>query len=343
MARKSLSVLYVGPNEGTSRHRYNALCRCRYNAYLIDPYVSLVPTTGLSALASKVGFVGFQRHITRFVLQTIGSRRFDIIWVDQGQVVNSTLAAELKRRCGVLICHNLDNPFVKVNNKRWRLLLEALPSYDVFVTPRATTRAAAIANGAKKAVVVWQAADEIVHQPCELSASEAEHFESQVVFAGTWMPGRDEFMARLVQLGVPIRIWGSHWTKAPKHESLQSVIRGGDLDDYSYVRAIASAKIALCQLSIDNEDVHTTRTFEIPSIGTLLCAPRTPDHLELYEDGSEAVFFDDAEECAELCKNLLRSEDKWSALAAAGHKRCLVNGRFNERVAKEIISHALGG
>ena len=91
----------------------------------------------------------------------------------------------------------------------------------------------------------------------------------------------------------------------------------------------------------NRHDLHTTRTSEIPLIGSLLCAERTSEHLDLYEDGVEAVFWDDANECATRCKELLADPERRIAIAAAGHARCLANGLMNEPVMASVLERLM--
>lgn len=334
----SLAILYVGLDNGTSRQRCLALRRCGHRVDFVNPYATVEESNWLGPLAFKFGFLGFEASINKHVLAAVGDRNFDVIWVDGGHAVGRTLALELKARCRFLMVHNLDNPFIAGERVRWRLLLGALPVYDLFVTPRDSTRITALARGAKRAIVVWQAADEIVHRRRELSAEEGRLYSSDVVFVGTWMPGRDDFVKTLTARGVPVRIFGPRWEKAPGYADLAAVITRGAQDDDSYAKAISGAKIALCLLNSENEDIHTTRSLEIPAIGAVLCAPRTSDHEILYRDGIEACFFDNADECADLCLSLLRDGERRKAMAAAGHARALRNGRFNQAMAEEILS-----
>ena len=60
-----------------------------------------------------------------------------------------------------------------------------------------------------------------------------------------------------------------------------------------YLKAIQLAKVSLGLLSKGNRDLHTTRTFEIPYCGGLLCAERTSEHLQLYQEDVEAVYWSD--------------------------------------------------
>ncbi len=51
----------------------------------------------------------------------------------------------------------------------------------------------------------------------------------------------------------------------------------------------------------------------------------------MYVDGEEAVFFDDADECADRCLELLKEPERIAAIAAAGRRRVLENGDSTKR------------
>jgi hypothetical protein len=93
-------------------------------------------------------------------------------------------------------------------------------------------------------------------------------------------------------------------------------------------------------LSKGNRDLHTTRSLEIPALGGLLCAERTSEHLDMYSEGQEALFWSNAEECAAMCKLALADENKREAIAAAGHMRVISNGHYNEKVLEGLLNYA---
>jgi spore maturation protein CgeB len=82
---------------------------------------------------------------------------------------------------------------------------------------------------------------------------------------------------------------------------------------------------------------------EVPALGGLLCAERTPEHLSMYEEGKEALFWDDPEECAVKCNDALKNPDARAAIAAAGHERIRANGDYNEQIMKSIIGRIRSG
>ncbi len=171
-----------------------------------------------------------------------------------------------------------------------------------------------------------------------MSDADWQRFGSEVAFVGTWMPERGPFMKRLIERGVPLRIFGPRWEKAAEYPVLAPHLMSQSLGDVDYVKAISGTKIALGLLSLGNEDLHTTRSMEIPAIGTLFCAPRTSDHEALYLDGTEAVFFDDADTCAEACTALLNDAGRRETIARAGFERAKRNNWFNERLCADILT-----
>ncbi|MCA1550698.1 glycosyltransferase family 1 protein [Bradyrhizobium sp. BRP19] len=181
------------------------------------------------------------------------------------------------------------------------------------------------------------AADEIAHRATPLSEEDKFRFFSHASFVGTWMPERGAFLLRLIDRGVPLTIFGPRWEKAPEFPLLKDHVRLGSLSSEEYVKAIQCTSIAIGLLSKGNQDLHTTRSIEIPAIGTLLCAERTAEHLAMYSEGEEAVFWDDADECASTCLDLLADQERLRRISKAGNARALRNGHFNENLIASVL------
>ena len=70
-----------------------------------------------------------------------------------------------------------------------------------------------------------------------------------------------------------------------------------------------------------------------------LCAERTDEHRESFKEGVEAVFWNDAEECADQCRRLLNDDALVAAIKKNGHQRYLQSEYNNESVLKAILNH----
>jgi len=76
--------------------------------------------------------------------------------------------------------------------------------------------------------------------------------------------------------------------------------------------------------------LHKRRSVEIPYAGGLLCAERTTEHLAMYNEGVEAVFWANENECITMCKKLLNDDTLRETIREAGMKRVRLNSSGNE-------------
>jgi hypothetical protein len=335
---KQTSILYIGKNSGTSRHRASALRRLGYEVWTVDPGAFLPANRFAGAWAWHTGGRFLEEFIKGRVLESIPPIRFDFVYVDSGELVGPTLVVELKNRFGTVINYNVDDPYGHRDGQRWRLYLQAVPLYDLIVVVRDCNVSEAWQKGAHNVLRVDRSADEIAHAPRQVSKQDSQHWTSEVAFVGTWMPERGPFLARLIELGVPLSIYGDRWHKAREWSVLGSAWRGPGLyEDDDYAKAVQCAKVNVGLLSKGNRDLATQRSFEIPYLGGVLCAERTPEHSRLYKEDEEAVFWNSPEECSRKCQELLKDEQHRRSLAIRGRIRCLQNGTTNQDVLAQIF------
>jgi spore maturation protein CgeB len=315
-----------------------ALRRLGHIVFQIDPSAFLPKTSAMGVWVWQTGGLFLERYIRRQVLANLPPRKFDLVYVDGGELVGPSLVLELKQRYGKIINYNIDDPFGARDGQRWRIYLRAVPFYDLIVVLRDCNVAEAYALGAVNVLRVQMSADEVAHAPKHISESIQARWSSDVAFVGTWMPERGPFLARLVELGVPLTIYGDRWNKAREYSILRKHIRGTGLyDDDQYAKVIQCAKVSLGLLSKGNRDLSTTRSFEIPSLGGVLCAERTPEHTKLYKEDHEAAFWDSPEECAGKCLQLLQDRPRREQLVYNGRIRCLQNKTMNEPVLARVL------
>lgn len=333
-----MRLLYIGAESGTSLQRAAAFGRIGFDLLHLSPY-ALLPSHWAPWL-NRAGGPGIDRLVAKGLGRRIGEQRFDFALVDCGDVVGPAVLNVIRKAAPIVVNYNADNPYLDPSPERlrWSILHRALPHYDLVVTVRRNGIEEMMATrGASRIDTIWQCADEVVHRPLSPALEEESRRYSDIVFVGTWMPGRGAFMARLIERGVPLAIHGSRWKRAPEYRLLRPFIRSDHLEGADYTQVIAEAKIALVLLNGQNVDLHTTRSAEIPAIGTAMCAPRTPHHQQLYKEGEEAIFFDGADDCAEACKRLLADDSRRQTIAVAGHRRTFANGTYNEILARRIV------
>lgn len=303
----------------------------------MDPF-SLAPNTRLTGMwIWQTGGLFLEAYIRRQILASIPQTKFDLVYVDGGELVGPSLIRELKLRFGTVINYNLDDPFGPRDGRRWRLYLAAIPFYDLIVVVRDRNVAEAYAAGASNVLRVERSADEIAHSPRQLTEQDRSKWACDVAFVGTWMPERGPFIARLIKLGVPLSIYGDRWHRAREYSILRPFLRGKALYDDNYAKLIQSAKVSLGLLSKGNRDLSTQRSFEIPYLGGVLCAERTEEHMQLYCEDEEAMFWSTPEECARKCEMLLDDGDLREQVARKGQERCIRNRTTNQQVLARVL------
>lgn len=340
------NILYFGDDApgSTSAHRALALRRLGHSLELYNPARGVSGLLGIALLGPfhyRSGYRLLQPPLQKWLRQILKAvNKPDLIWINSGELLGPGCLKLLKEVGCPIVLYNSDDPTGKRDGRRFDLLLQALPLYDLCVVRRELKVEEYRAKGAKKVLMVRLSYDEVAHQPFARVSDIPEVFRSELAFVGTWIrhEKRDEFMLELMRQGVPLSIWGGRWQKSPQWKSLQHVYRGDALSGREYVAAMQGAKICLGLLSKGNRNLHTSRSVEIPFAGGLLCAERTTEHMEMYQEGEEAVFWSDAAECAELCKKLLADKDRQERIRQGGMRRVRNLGVGNEDVCRTILN-----
>lgn len=346
-----MNIIYIGSKSpgSTSCDRANALSRLGHSLQIFDPYSEFKNQLDgriFGVLHYRSGYRLLQSDVVRWIENLIRLTAFksvDVVWVDSGELLGFNAVKLLSQTGAKLVSYNHDDATGKRDGRRFDSLLKSLALYNVCVVVRSENIPEYQRLGAQKVLHVWRSYDEVMHAPFQIRNEIPNEFRSDVAFIGTWIrgEGRDQFLLDLVNRGIPVSIWGGRWKKSSLWAQLKACYRGENLSGRDYVAAIQGAKVCLGMLSKGNRDLHTTRSMEIPYAGGVLCAERTSEHMELYEDGVEAVFWDDVNECASQCRRLL-GDDAWrESVRSAGMTRVRASHRGHEDVCRVILEAAL--
>lgn len=339
-----MNVLYIGASNGTSDLRRAAISDLGHSVCSIDPYKLVPKVPLLGSWGFRTGYLGLTKILEKGLLDQLGGPgRFDLALIDNGELVPIGALEEIKKKASFTVCLNLDNPFVTRDAGRWRLFLEALPLYDVLFTPRELTALEARRRSVRS-YRIWQAASsELRCSTITPTEKEVATFRCFLSFVGTWLPGRERALLELLEEGINLRIYGPRWERSPFWRRLAPVTVSKSLSQRDFYAAISCSDISLGLLSHDNLDLHTTRSLEIPALGTLFLAESTSAHHELYEDGSEALFFESTSECAAIARRLDADRSLLKKIADKGRLRALRNDHFNDTLMKQVITTSMAG
>jgi hypothetical protein len=264
----------------------------------------------------------------------------DVLWVDKGLTVEPATLRALRERWPDTFQLNYagDDMFNPRNQTpAWRgALWQSL--YDLYVTTKSFNVPELKAAGARETLFIDKGFSPEIHRPHEVTPETFERFGGDVGFVG-WPEGdRERSIRHLVANGVDVRVWGP-WPRSKAVPGLQ--IEGRPLWDDDYARALSAFRINLGFLRRVNRDLQTTRSIEIPACGGFLLAERTAEHVRLFREDVEAVFFSNDDELLEKTRYYLAHEDERARIAAAGRRRCVEDGYAYDQRLAHVLRHAL--
>lgn len=343
-----MHILYFGDQSpgATSAHRAAALTRLGHTLTTIDPAQFLPNFSHLESwLHYRTGYRFVQKKILRSLSSIINHNSVspDVIWIDSGEYFGPNIIAKLRLQYSVrVILFNLDDPTWTRDWQRFGSLRACLPFYDLCICVRPETQLEMLALGASKVIRVWRSYDEIEHLTTDFYSTSIDYSQlhSSPVFVGTYIPGekRDSFLRKLLESGLPVRIFGNGWQRSPSYRLLNRFPVGPSLSNRAYANILHAAGVCIGFLSRLNRDLHTQRTFEIPYAKGVLCAERTSEHQLLYQSGLEALFWDSWSECLSHCRRILADPFFRGSLVKAGHRRVLELGVGNEDICRQVMA-----
>jgi hypothetical protein len=235
----------------------------------------------------------------------------------------------------MLVSYQNDSIFGALRNKAyWRLFRSAIPLYDLHLVYRCQDLERYIQYGAKDVYMLRSHYLPWLHKKFGHSSWFADigyygHYEDDM---------RSEWMTQLMkQCPANYGLRGSNWDKKRMGRPWEK-LNTREVQGQEYVEAINGTSIALCFLSTMNEDSYTRRCFEIPACGSFMLSQRTSELQALYEEDREAVFFSDTKELVDKANYYLRNDNARTAIAEAGHTRCLNSGYDIQSRMKEWLS-----
>jgi len=341
-----VKILYVSGlyHGSTSLQRLNIMRELGHTVQAID-FEPGIHTSRLRALLAKInaktGYILDIPRVNSKILKAVKTFAPDLIWIDKGLCVDpKTLirARELKKDI-VIACYFPDDITKKENQSRY--YLGAVPLYDIHFINRYENVNDLKLIGAKRAVRIFKGFDPHTHKPMQVSREEKLLYGCDVGFVGSYEDDRYNDLLFLAKAGIKVKVWGvGPWKhKINSHPNLTVIYKV--LWGEEYTRALCSFKINLCFLKKLNRDLHTSRSFEIPACGGFMVAERTVEHLELFEEGKEAVYFSDREELLRVVKYYLEHETERELIAKNGYERSLRSGyNYYERI-KDMLKLAM--
>ena len=205
---------------------------------------------------------------------------------------------------------------------------QAIKFYDLCITNKKYEMKKYKDFGANEVLFNYQEADaDRYHNVADINSCSRHgaifvgHCEEDYVQTLSWIEDVDPHL----------QIHGNGWIKGTKNiVNLGKKVRSEGVWADEYPEALASAKIGLGLLCKAYPDQFTTRSFEIPAAGTMLLAERTQEHMEIFVEDVEAVFFSGRQELREKLSKYLKDDQLRSDVARAGQEKVLEEFTWNK-------------
>ena len=339
-----ITILSIGNfrvKSNTCLQRHNALERIGTIVHKIEARPS--QTSLLYKIANKLFRIGLpiplpdEESINRKILYNIQKLHYNVIWIDKGLTIHASTLKKIKSISAntLLISYSPDNMAMRHNQSQD--YLKSLPYYDLIITNKSYIKEDLKRLGAQNVIFVNNTFDDLFHYPRKLSLTEKKEFICDVGFIGAWEKERCESILFLAKNNINVRVYGDKsWEKYINMYPTLDIRIGGLYSD-NYVKALQSFKISLCFLRKMNFDQQTTRSVEITACGGFLMAERTNEHLSLFEENKEAVYFSSNKELLEKCKFYLKNDPERKQIIENGHKRCIQSGYSNIDTIYKIL------
>ena len=338
-----VSLLSVGR---PMRQRFDAMLDIGLSVSGIDYSVG-PPQSHFRVFMKKALYWLFRHNLGRFklldlnntnkrILEKVSEEQWDVLWLDKALTVEKSTLLQVKRyqpNCKIV---GFSHDDIGQRQNQSAQFLAHLPCYDVFYTTKSYNVQELKNMGCKRCKFIDNSFAPNTHRTLVNQHSINNPKRYSVGFIGYGEPDRLELLRKLAESGIKTYVWGGGWDKfSVSHPNL--VIHHNEVVADQYAKTLCSMDIALCLLRKKNRDLQTTRSIEIPACGVFMLAERTDEHMALFEEGKEAVYFSTPDDLVKKCRYYLDNPDERKRIAAAGRERCLISGYSNQDRIKGIF------
>lgn len=313
-----MNILYLGSNDrhSYSYYQYNILKKNYKNVKLIEIKNLNLILKIINKIHWKINFQFFD-FIIYLILKRKINKKFDLIYIHNESLVGKHTINLLKKKSKKIFFFCADNPFVKRDQLRWRLIAKNLKFFDLVIFTQKNRLKYCNSYGIKNKIWITPTF-KIKEHYNNLNIKHVP--KNDVILIATYFPERGDLASLLFRNKIKVKIYGDHWNKYKEYHKFKKYIKAKISSDKLYVNLIKNSKISVCLPSVENEDDITHRSLEIPYIGSLLLVKETNTHKIFFKNNLNAVFFKNLSDCITKIKDILKNENLRFKIALNGHK-----------------------
>ena len=228
-----------------------------------------------------------------------------------------------------IISWSLDNMIKKHNSSLFYRY--SIPLYDIIYTTKSNTINSFKNFKAKRVEYIKQAFSKFEHYPDDYS----KDHDYGILLIGSPEDDRIEKLKFLSKKNITVNVFGNSWEKYDLKNYSNIRIHNRALLGSDFRKAIFSSKISLNFLRKINDDIHTSRSFEIPACGGFMLSERSKEHSDFFEEDKEAVYFGNSEELYQKIQFYLNNDKLRENIRVNGIKKIkILNNTYCEMVNK---------
>lgn len=275
------------------------------------------------------------------IIEMSASFKPDVVWVESPLFVYPETFELVKKKHGAtLVCAYSDDP--RNPKRKSRHFENSKYLIDLAFVTKDDLAQALLSEGVSAIAKFWKGFDPKRIRPLAKSEERLDNLNNNIVFIGhadyvNGKSARKIFFECIAEEFENFFVYGKSWGSIHASDFLKKTIKPFQLEGDEYPRIISDAAIALQIPSRMNRDTHSSRSVEIPACGTFMLAERTTDHLMLFEEDKEAVFFSSVDELLAKIGFYLEREDERKRIAASGYRRCIDGGYSNYDRMREML------
>lgn len=276
------------------------------------------------------------KKINRDLLSQCLKKHYDLIWVFKGMEIFPKTLKKLKSLGSTLINYNGDHPFEHFSrgsgNKN---VIKGFPLYDHHFTY--SKQILKEIQKRSSVPVTWLPFGHSIAQlPCP------KHDSQSLCFIGNPDKERVRLIKTLSKERIPIYLYGNNWKTHLQETKSLKIYPAIYKDDF--VKITQKHRLQLNIFRAHNNNSHNMRTFEMPALGSIMLAPFSEEHRELFEENKEAFFYQNDRECIEKTKAILQfnQDDAYKIKLAAYQRSTSSSYSYKDRakiVLKTVSEH----
>jgi len=242
------------------------------------------------------------------VIRSIEQFKPDLLWIIKGMEIYPETLHYAKKKGIRLVNYNPDHPFEYISaGSGNEYVRQSIPIYDLHLSYSRKIL--------KDLQQEYQINGKFLPFGYEISR---ETFESasrekeiaRLAFTGMADEERKRMIELLADAGIPLAVIGPGWKKFFKPSAHIDVFDGVYSNDFWNV--LRRYRVQINMFRKQNVNSHNMRSFEIPAVGGIMLAPWSAEHVEFFETGREAFFYNSDTELIEQARLILKMSEEQS-------------------------------